>query len=52
MIDWFNALITLFAEFLDLLLNLPFYGSVTIGYLLIAITVISIILTIFIERIK
>lgn len=52
MLDWFNVLITLVGEFLQLFLDLPFYGSITIGYVLIAITVFSIIFKILIERIK
>lgn len=52
MLDWFNALTTLFGEFLQLLLTLPFYGSVSVGYVLLCIAVVGVILTILIERIK
>ena len=52
MLDWFNAVVTLFKEFLLLLFELPFYGSVSIGHILLAIAVFSIFLTVFLERIK
>lgn len=52
MLDWFNALWTLFKEFLELLLDLPFYGSVTIGFVIVAIMMFGVVFRIFIERIK
>lgn len=52
MLDWFNAVVTLFGEFMQLLLELPFYGSISIGYVLIGIVVFGIIFRVFIERIK
>lgn len=52
MLDWFNALITLFGEFLQLLLQLPLYGPVNVGYVLIAIAVFGVVLRVFIEKVK
>lgn len=52
MLDWFNALITLFGEYLQLLLQLPLYGPVNVGYVLIVIAVFGVVLRIFIEKVK
>ena len=52
MLDWFNALITLFGEYLQLFLQLPLYGPVNVGYVLIAIAVFGVVLRIFIEKVK
>lgn len=52
MLDWFNALITLFGEYLQMLLQLPLYGPVNVGYVLIAIAVFGVVLRIFIEKVK
>lgn len=52
MLDWFNSLWTLFKEYLQLLLQLPFYGSITVGYVIVAIMMFAVVFRIFIERIK
>ena len=52
MLNWFNALWTLFGEYLALLLELPFYGSISIGYVFIAILMFGVMFRVFIERIK
>lgn len=52
MLEWINAILDLFAGFCLFLLNAPFYGDVTVGYLLIAIAVISIIINFILVRVK
>lgn len=52
MVDWINALLDLFAAFCTWLLQAPFYGSITIGYVLIAMAVMGIILNFLVRRFK
>lgn len=52
MLDWFNALIQLFKEFFEMLLDLPFYGSASIGFILIAAAITGVTLEIFFHRVK
>lgn len=51
MLDWFNALFSVFRDFIAMLFTLPFYGSISIGYLLVGFIMFGIIFKIFIEDI-
>lgn len=44
MLDWFKALANIFNSFVKMLFDLPFYGGVTFGYVLLAVYVIALIL--------
>lgn len=52
MLEWFNATLDLFAKFCNFLLNAPFYGSVTVGGILIAIAIMGTLIDFFIRRVK
>lgn len=52
MLDWINALLTLFGEFVSWLLAAPFYGVITIGYVLIAIAVMGVLFIYLIRRFR
>lgn len=52
MLEWINALLDLFGDFCLFFLNAPFYGSITVGYVLIAIAVIGVILNFVFVRVK
>lgn len=52
MLDWFNALFSIFADFIRMLFELPFFGAISFGYLLVAIILFGMIFKLFIEDIK
>lgn len=52
MLEWFNAVLDLFAKFCNFLLNAPFYGPITVGYVVIAIAVMGTLIDFFIRRVK
>lgn len=51
MLDWINACLDAFASCVSLLFDLPFYGSVSVGLLMVSIGVFSLVLTFLIKRI-
>ncbi len=52
MFEFVTAMIDIFAKFVKMLFELPFYGNVTYGYLLLAIYVAAIILFFLIGRMR
>lgn len=52
MLDWFNALITLLQEFIQQLFDLPFYGNISAGNILLAVAIVSVLFTVLIQKIK
>lgn len=52
MLDFINALLQLFGEFCTFLLAAPFYGGLTVGYVLIAMAIMGVLLNFFIRRFK
>ncbi len=52
MLDWFNAVFTIFREFVAKLFDLTFYGVISVGSMLLAVIIFSILLDILINRIK
>lgn len=52
MLDWFNNFLTLFSEIIVMFFELPFYGNISFGYIVIAILLLVTFLHIFFTRIK
>lgn len=52
MLDFINAMIEIFGKFVKMIFELPFYGNVTYGYLILAIYVAAIILFFLIGRMR
>lgn len=52
MVEWINALLELFADFCLFLLQAPFYGQVTVGYVIIAMAIIGVIFNFLIRRFR
>lgn len=52
MLEWFNAFLTLFGEFVALLFRLPFYGNISFGYLLVAMNMLIVLIWVFFVKIK
>lgn len=52
MLEWFNAFLTLFGEIIRMFFELPFYGNISFGYIVIAISLLTIFIWIFFTRIK
>lgn len=52
MLEFISSLIEIFGKFVKMLFQLPFYGTVTYGYLLLAIYITAIILIFIVGRIK
>lgn len=52
MLQWFNALFSFFGDYISMLFDLPFYGKATIGYVLLAVLITGVTLTVFVHRIK
>lgn len=50
MLDYINALLTLFGDFCRFFLDAPFYGSIKVGYVLIAMAIMGVMLNFFIRR--
>ena len=50
MLDYINALLDLFGDFCLFFLDAPFYGSVKVGYFIIAIAIMGIMFNFFIRR--
>ena len=52
MLDFIQALITIFGRFVRMLFELPFYGNVTYGYLLLAIYIVALVLFFLVGRLR
>lgn len=52
MLEFIEAMIKIFGNFVKMFFELPFYGNVTYGYLLLAIYVAAVILFFLIGRMK
>lgn len=52
MIDGINALLDAFGLIWSAIFNAPFYDSLTWGYLLIAFSVMGILISFFVARLK
>lgn len=52
MLNWFNALFTLLSEFIQTLFQLPFYGNISAGNVLLAVVIFAVLLTVLIQNIK
>lgn len=52
MLDYFNALLQIFGRFVTMIFSLPFYDSMTFGYTLVGIAIMTIIVCYFMERLK
>lgn len=52
MLDWINALQSLYGDIINFFWNAPLYGSVTVGPVIIAIAFIGIIIKSIIVRVK
>lgn len=52
MLDWINALLDLYGDTILFFLNLPLYGQVSIGNVLIAIVVIGTLIDFLIRRVR
>lgn len=52
MADFLESLIEIFGKYVVMLFELPFYGNVTYGYLLLAIYIAALILSFIIGRMK
>lgn len=52
MLEWINALLDLFGSFCLWLLQAPFYGSVTVGYVLAAMALMGILFNFLIRRFR
>lgn len=50
MLDYINALLELFGDFCLFFLNAPFYGSVKVGYVIIAMAIMGIMFNFFVRR--
>jgi len=44
MLDWLMGIAEIFGNFVKMLFELPFYGSVSYGYILLAVYVMALIL--------
>lgn len=52
MLDWINALLDIFSDFCLWLLRAPFYGAITVGYVLIAIALMGVLFNFLVRRFK
>lgn len=52
MLDWINALLDLFGEFILWFLDAPFYGYLKVGYVLIAIAIMGTLFVYLIRRFR
>lgn len=52
MLDWINALLDLFKDACIFFLQAPLYGSITVGYVLIAIAVMGSLVDFLIRRFR
>ncbi len=52
MLDFIHAILNAFAQYVRMLFQLPFYGSVTWGYALLALYIIALILFVLGGRFK
>lgn len=52
MLDGFNAILSAFAEFVSMFFSLPFYGSITLGWLIVTIEIIGLIVVYLIARFR
>lgn len=52
MLDFFNAIIGIFKDFMDLLFRLPFIGNVSYGHMLLAIYFSALVLFLIAGRLK
>jgi len=50
MLDFIQTMIKIFGDFVKMFLAAPFYGTVSYGYLLLAIYIVAIILIFLIGR--
>lgn len=50
MLNWINALLDLFEKYCLFLLKAPLYGSIKVGYVLIAIAITGILINFLIRR--
>lgn len=52
MLDFINACFEIFGNFVSALFQLPFYGTLTVGYAVVGISVMGIVIVYFLGRIK
>jgi hypothetical protein len=52
MLEWINALLNLFGSFCTWFLTAPFYGSIKIGYVLIAGAIMGVMINFLIRRFR
>ena len=52
MLDFINSCFGFFSDFVLTLFRLPFYGSLTLGYAVLGMSVLSIVVVYFLVRIK
>lgn len=52
MLDFINTCFGFFSDFVLSLFTLPFYGSLSLGYALLGMSVLSIVVVYFLLRIK
>lgn len=52
MLDGINALLSVFGTFWQAIFSAPLYGSITWGYFLLALEVMAILISFFIQRFK
>lgn len=50
MLEYINALLSLFGDFCKFFLTAPFYGGITVGYVIIAAAIMGIMINFFIRR--
>lgn len=52
MLDGINALLSVFSDFVKMLFSLPFYDTITVGWLIVGIEIVAIVVTYFVHRMK
>lgn len=52
MLEGFNKILSVFAEFITAVFSLPFYDSITVGWLLLGIEILGVIATFLFSRLQ
>lgn len=50
MLEGFNSILSVFGEFVSAFFNLPFYDSITVGWLVLGIEILGVIATFLVAR--
>lgn len=52
MLDGINSILSVFSQFVQMIFSLPFYGTITVGWLVVSIELVGIVVMYFIYRMK